>query len=593
MSFTPLYKITLVGLMQEKKALLEELQSLGSLHIIPLAESATAESGTSAKSREALQFLLSSPHKFKQVTKDAHFDAEKIERDALALRQKIDALNADRDRLIELIEERRPWGNFNPPTANELRGQRVWLYRVPVYQHTLVENSKLTWELVGRDNQFNYVAVVGEDEPPPEAMPVPPLRADERSLSQLEERLEEVELSIGDAQAERESMTRWCLLLSQSMNRLDDASALAQVQGQTRDAGPVFALQAWIPQNQLPRLQAFASDRALILEAHPPEPSEVPPTKFRNPELISGGEELVSFYMTPSYWLCDPSAVVFFSFGIFFAMIMSDAGYGAIMALLVAVFWKPLGKTELSRRWRTICAWISILTIVYGVLVGSYFGVEPRSGFLKSFHVLDMKNYGPMMLISVLIGAVHVTLANLMNAWRFGRDLRALAPLGWAIMVVGGTAAALGSKYGSAKVKAVGFAAIAIGALMVVLFTAADQPAGKRLIGGLLGLTRITSAFGDVLSYLRLFALGLASASLAAVFNGMAQSLYNKWAGIGIVFAVGVLLFGHIVNLFLSISGGFIHGLRLNVIEFFNWGVQEEGNLYRPFFRKESISWKR
>ncbi len=104
-----------------------------------------------------------------------------------------------------------------------------------------------------------------------------------------------------------------------------------------------------------------------------------------------------------------------------------------------------------------------------------------------------------------------------------------------------------------------------------------------------LALAGISGAFGDVLSYLRLFALGLASASLAMAFNGMAEDVRQAIPGIGFLFGLLILLLGHALNFLLSVSSGFIHGLRLNVIEFFKWGVKDEGNPYRPFEQKESI----
>ena len=110
----------------------------------------------------------------------------------------------------------------------------------------------------------------------------------------------------------------------------------------------------------------------------------------------------------------------------------------------------------------------------------------------------------------------------------------------------------------------------------------------KRQVKGVTALTGVSGAFGDVLSYLRLFALGLASASLAAAFNDMAADVRQALPGIGMLFALLILLLGHALNFMLSVASGFIHGLRLNVIEFFKWGVQEEGNPYRPFSRKES-----
>jgi V/A-type H+-transporting ATPase subunit I len=106
------------------------------------------------------------------------------------------------------------------------------------------------------------------------------------------------------------------------------------------------------------------------------------------------------------------------------------------------------------------------------------------------------------------------------------------------------------------------------------------------------GLTGLSNAFGDALSYLRLFALGLASASLASTFNDMAGQVKTALPGIGILFALLIALFGHTLNFVLSLSSGFIHGLRLNFIEFFRWSISEEGYPFTAFTRKEKESWK-
>ena len=102
-----------------------------------------------------------------------------------------------------------------------------------------------------------------------------------------------------------------------------------------------------------------------------------------------------------------------------------------------------------------------------------------------------------------------------------------------------------------------------------------------------MGLTNVTGAFGDVLSYLRLFALGLASGSLATQFNQMSASLVESMPGIGFLIAILVLILGHAVNLSLGLASGVIHGLRLNVIEFFKWGLKEEGRPFRPLKRTQ------
>jgi V/A-type H+-transporting ATPase subunit I len=134
---------------------------------------------------------------------------------------------------------------------------------------------------------------------------------------------------------------------------------------------------------------------------------------------------------------------------------------------------------------------------------------------------------------------------------------------------------------------------MAIGALLILWFTAPGEKPLARLLHGLEGLTRLSGALGDVLSYLRLFALGLGSASLAIEFNRMAAGVNESYPGIGLLFALLILVLGHGINLALGITGGVIHGLRLNVIEFFNWGLKEEGTLYKPFKQAEDNLWNR
>jgi V/A-type H+-transporting ATPase subunit I len=107
------------------------------------------------------------------------------------------------------------------------------------------------------------------------------------------------------------------------------------------------------------------------------------------------------------------------------------------------------------------------------------------------------------------------------------------------------------------------------------------------LLDSLQGLTNVTKIFGDVLSYLRLFALGLASASLALTFNDLARQVANDLPGLGLLFSILILLVGHVLNLLLSVMSGVVHGLRLNFIEFYNWALLGEGYPFRPFKKNE------
>jgi len=203
--------------------------------------------------------------------------------------------------------------------------------------------------------------------------------------------------------------------------------------------------------------------------------------------------------------------------------------------------------------------------------------------------IFDMSNYAVMMTLAILVGVIHIFIANIAQAWSKRDSLTAVANLGWATALIGATTVFLGFAFPLAKT--IGFMLIGTGLIAIILFTSTEKPFWKRLLSGLMGLTRITGMFGDVLSYLRLFALGLASASLAGVFNDLAKQIYHEMSGFKILLAVLILLVGHAINFVLSLMSGFIHGLRLNFIEFFNWGLPEEGTPFKAFSKKETSKW--
>jgi V/A-type H+-transporting ATPase subunit I len=132
---------------------------------------------------------------------------------------------------------------------------------------------------------------------------------------------------------------------------------------------------------------------------------------------------------------------------------------------------------------------------------------------------------------------------------------------------------------------------MAAGGLGVLLFASPDRPWPWRLVHGVLAITQVPQAFGDVLSYLRLFALGLATASLAVTFNQLAGDVAAASPGFGMLGALLILLLGHGLNFALAVMSGFVHGLRLNYIEFFNWGLPGEGRPFRPFAKREGMTW--
>lgn len=591
MSIVSLYKVTLAGHLDDKEDVLTGLQELGCLHLIPLTPEgeAAADTGPSKEAREALRFLASTPQRRRQVTDARRFDAAAVEREALDLQRRLYELRNERDFLSTRIQNLEPWGDFAFPPPDELGGQRLWFFQVPRNRMKAVPATGLRWEIVRKDERFRYVVVVSEKEP--EGMPVERVHTGAKSRRELLERLEEVEIGLEDVEAERNSLTRWCTLFGRAIDGLEDRSARAQAAAQTAVADPVYAVQAWLPCDHIDELRTFATAKGLAIEVSEPESAENPPTLFRNPARLRAGEDLVAFYQTPSYWLWDPSSVVFYSFAVFFAMILADAGYALVLVGIVLAYWKRMGSSATGRRWRVLLSVLAGTTTVYGVLAGSYFGVSPPSdSLLGRLHVLDLGEFAVMMALSIIVGAAHLSYASVRDGLHYRSWLQRLASFGWAGVILGGLAVWGGMQLESQTLQHAGWGLFGVGILLVVGFSGYGQKPLMRIVNGVSALTGLSGAFGDVLSYLRLFALGLASASLAIAFNDMARDVRGAVPGIGFFFGLLILVLGHALNFLLSLSSGFIHGLRLNVIEFFKWGVKDEGNPFRPFARKESAS---
>jgi V/A-type H+-transporting ATPase subunit I len=583
MSIVPLVRVTLFGSAAAKDATLRGLQGLGCLHLEPLAAPPAdaldrpRDDQAARALDEAIRDLADCPRKRKPLSGDTA-DPQALARRVLEVRDRRRQLEDRRDFLRRRIAALAPWGEFEFPLLEELGGWRLWFYTVPLYLTDRLPPDR-PWRITHRDHRHAYVVLLAAEEPTAEAMPVPRTHTGALSPSQLRHQLDRTEQDLDELQAVREGLTRHLPLLLDSQARFADAADLRTAAGGTLDAGGVYALTGWAPRGRLEDIRAFAREHTLALRTAPPGPGEAPPTLMANPERWRGGEELVRFYTTPGYRAWDPSRAVFFSFAVFFAMIVSDAGYALLLGLILALFWRRLGRGDTGRRMRRLGAALVGTAAVYGVLVGSYFGAAAPNPLLARAEILDLQDFEAMMALSIAVGGLHVTLANLAQAWLQRWRWNMLAPLGWIAGLAGGAVFYLGEERA-------GIALAAAGLLTVVTFAGAGRPPLKRLLAGLLGLTQITKLFGDVLSYLRLFALGLASASLALTFNDLAGQVIAAYPQTGLLMAIPILLFGHGLNFVLAMMSGVVHGLRLNFIEFFNWSLSDEGYPFRPFARR-------
>lgn len=602
MTIVPLAKVSIFALAPEKQAVLEGLQALGCLHLIALgASEAPADFSASqpdVEAREALRYLMDVRQRRYPLKVDPSFQLDAVVAKALANRTR---KRAAEDRILALrhhLAELAPWGNFRLPEREELGGQRLWFYRVPhsrvvAFQQAL-EGLGLPWQRIHASPRHAYVVLIAEQEPDQSLLPVQRSHVGSESPEDLRADLDRAHVELDDIEAEHVALSRWIFLLSKHLIRADEQVALRQAGEKTADLGRVVQVQGWMPRDDLPRLNALVERMGLASWAEHPSSEDSPPTLMANPALLAGGEDLVTFYETPGYRDWDPSVVVFFSFAIFFAMILADAGYALVLGVLLATFWRGMGRRPSSRRFRVLAAVGLLFAVGYGVLAGSYFGASPPAGsLLAHLRVLNLDDFNAMMKVSLVVGGLHLILANGIVAVRGGSIAERARPIGWIAIILAGLALYLGAGTPAGRDLGLGLGS---GGLLTILLLSSERPIRSpgdvllRLIDGVSSLAELSKLFGDVMSYLRLFALGLASASLALTFNQLASEVYHSDVPLGVVIALLILVLGHGINLLLAIISGFVHGLRLNFIEFFNWSLDEEGYPFAPFSKKETAS---
>jgi V/A-type H+-transporting ATPase subunit I len=588
-------RITLCGVAADKAAVLDGLQALGALHVVPLRTPDPLEPANPADRRRAenaFRHILESPEQLRPYRVGTPFDVDATIAAILANRLKLRELGDRREELAALIAGLGPWGDFVLPPPDAIGGQRLWLYLLPKKQAAALDRLELPYAVVGGTATALEVVVISPEEPPVNLLPVTRTAVGDAPLSALRAEREDVEIARERAALERAELTRWRVALGAALAAAQDQDDLRAVAGQTLDADEIFAVQGWAPAEAQAAIEALAAERGLALMIEPPGEGDAPPTLLEpGAERFAIGADLTNFYSTPGYRSWDPSLIVFASFAVFFAMIVADAGYAVLFAIGTALYWRRMGRSAAGRRARALLAALSGASFVYGVLAGSYFGVAPPAdSLLAQLHVIEIGDFEKMMRVSIVIGVLHIGIALVTVAWLNRGTGRALAAAGWIAVLAGGLLIWLGGD----GLRILGFVLVAVGLGAVFWGSASARPVASprdwllRLADGFIGLTGATKLFGDVLSYLRLFALGLASASLAATFNGLAAEVRVNAPGLGVLLSILILAFGHTINVAIGIMGGVVHGLRLNYVEFFGWGLTEEGYPFRAFAKRES-----
>ncbi len=595
MTIVALKKLTLCGLISDKDAVLDSFQQLGVGHLIPLQTLKTTEQivvENSVDALNALNYLQQCEIPRHQVRQAEKFDFQAIIEEVLELKDELIDFYERRDFLQQRIKEVELWGDFLFP--NDLDGYHLWFYIVPKRLMKAVKQSDLIWQRVNHSNTEAYIVVISKEEPDLKSMPVPRSHLGDIRLSDLQQNLEHLELAIEDATAKRASLTRWISLIIANLTVFSQQAELDSAESYTQDDSDLFVLQAWVATADIEKINAFIYRYKLAGLFEQPDGIEQPPTLLENTDTFAGGEEVVKFYQMPNYYGWDPSIVVFFSFALFFAMILSDAGYAAVFSSILAVKWRKMGQSVKGVRFRMLLLVMLSASLLWGILAGSYFGVSPvENSWVDALRVFDMNDFDVMMKISIFVGVAHIALANMVKAYQLKQSSLRFSAVGWALVVMGGFVLwlSMGSEQ-QTLLEMIAYSLLGLAAVALLCFSSErviKKPLDLllRLLEGLKSLSSVTKIFGDVLSYMRLFALGLASASLAVTFNQLAVQVYESMEGIGLLLSLLILIVGHSLNIMLGIMSGVVHGLRLNFIEFYNWSVSDEGYPFKVFSKKE------
>lgn len=599
MSIAKFRKITLFGPLSEKTVILTALQKMGCVHLITLKSEELASLVSLPRTpidelKAALRYLVDAPEKATIKKTKVKFDAAATVVAILKNQKDLKFSEEQKDFLSDRIKSLSLWGHFRLPNLSEIANERLWFYQIKRQDVSRLPSDYIIQE-VHRNDKFIYLVVISEEEPKKGSFPTSRIHTGAISLNTLQQELESITEEIEDLKEERRHLTRYQLLLAQELNDWSNQTALQAAHQQTETHEQFFRVQGWIPTTKVSLAKQFAAENHLCISLEIPHKKDKPPTLLNTYSWSSAGPEIVNFYRTPGYFTLDPSLMMFFSFAIFFAMILADAGYGLVIALITLLFWKHLGKTSAGSWLKPLLCVLSLFSIIYGAIVGSYFGIEPSPhSFLGHLHHIQIHNFKGMMTIAIVVGCLHIIAANGIRAY-FAKGLnQKIHALGFIAIII----AALMLTYGLINHQEnwvhIAYGILFVGMIFIIAFASNLQVRNfksfmQRLVSGLIALTHLSNLFGDVLSYLRLFALGLAGASLAITVNKMAeQALHGSPHGVGWIFAFLILFFGQLLNFLLCIMGGVIHGLRLNYIEFLRWSVEEDGYTYEPFQLKKT-----
>ncbi len=358
-------------------------------------------------------------------------------------------------------------------------------------------------------------------------------------------------------------------------------------------------LRGWCPVTEKERVTTALSSFCAAYSFEPPAEGEEPPVLLKNNGFAQSFEWVLGMYAYPKYGTFDPTFIMSIFYFLIFGLMFADAGYGLVLSVVCfgAVRW--LHPRESMKRFLLMFGYCGISCIIFGVLLGSYFGNFPLA-FMESMLGIPadqlprlsllpaeaanvallfdpIQNPMAFLLLSLGFGAVHLIAGMAVKAYILCRQGKVLDAL-FDIVAYWVLFAGIGALFISRRVGVI----LCICGVAVIVLTHGRHKKGipMKLAGGLLGLYDLISYASDLLSYCRILALGLAAGVIGQVVNILATLKGASFLGVLLMLLVFVI--GHLLNLVINVLGTFVHTSRLQYIEFFNKFFEEGGTPFTP-----------
>lgn len=589
---TPMMKYSFLIYHKEYIPFLEKLQELGVLHIIEKKKDVDENIKISLQQISKINKTLSFLDKRNQEE-----IAEQSDLDGLSIVEKIDALidkkaaiEQEQLSLIKEIQKAEPWGDFSPNMEDKFTNLHIKLrfFYCNEKKFNPEWKEKYPLEIVNIKDGLAYIVAFQRGADPID-INAEEIKLPEQSLSELlakdksnKNSLEEIENIFDEYAIKYRDILKETRREIQAKTDFDLALSNTEKQAEEK----VMLLEGWIPTEKKDELEKVLDEQNVYYVSAQPNNEDNVPIKLKNNNFSKLFEPISNLFALPDYAELDLTPFFAPFFMLFFGFCVGDTGYGLLILIATLIFRRKASK-ELKPL-LTLAAYLGATTIIMGLISGTFFGLELvhiDSYPLKKI-ILDPLN---MFWLSIGIGGLQIFYGMIIKAanqikqrgFKYG-----LSTIGWLLLIAFfGTFTGLEqagiSFAGFNIIKEIG---LAVSFAMILLFANPEKNIIISIFTGLYDVyNTVTGVFGDLLSYIRLFALGISSAILGLVFNQIAAQFLGGSFLNYIPFII-ILLIGHGLNIFMAGLGAFVHPLRLTFVEFYkNAGFTGGGKQYKPF----------